>query len=212
MSEGTAWPRGGGETGALIRERDWAGTPLGPVDGWPASLMTAVDIMLGSPDPASVAWGPRRVQLYNDAYARLVQERHPAIFGRPALEGWADARGVLEPILDSVFAGVPAVVEEDRPVLLGGPGAAQAEPRWFTFTFVPIHDERGAVVGVFHRAVEATDRKRALAALRESEERHRLIVESARDYAILVVDPGGRIASWSPGAQAVYGWAADGVL
>ncbi|HEU4559749.1 MAG TPA: PAS domain S-box protein [Longimicrobium sp.] len=212
MSEGTRWPLGGGETGALIRERDWAETPLGPADGWPAALKTAVDIMLGSPEPVAVAWGPDCVQLYNDAYAELVGERHPGLFGRPALEGWADVRAVLAPILDTVLSGVPAVVEEDRSVMLRGPGAAGAEPRWFTFTFVAIHDERGAVAGVFHRVVETTERKRAEAALRDSEERHRLIVESARDYAILMAGTDRRITSWSPGAQAVYGWTAAEVL
>ncbi|HEX2078500.1 MAG TPA: PAS domain-containing protein [Longimicrobium sp.] len=49
---------------------------------------------------------------------------------------------------------------------------------------------------------------RAAAALRESERRYRLIVESARDYAILTLDREGRIDSWSPGAEAVYGWSA----
>ncbi|HET7461984.1 MAG TPA: PAS domain S-box protein [Longimicrobium sp.] len=211
MSEITSWPTGGGETGALIRGRDWPATPLGPVDGWPAALRTAVDIMLESPEPTSVGWGPGCVQLYNDAYARLVHERHPALFGRPALEGWADVRAALQPILDTVFAGA-AVVEEDRAVLLPGPARGRAEPRWFTFTFVPIHDDRGGVAGVFHRLVETTERKRAEAALRESEERHRLIVESARDYAILMIGPDRRITSWSPGAQAVYGWRGDEVL
>lgn len=46
---------------------------------------------------------------------------------------------------------------------------------------------------------------RAEAALRENEERHRLIVEGARDYAILTIDAEGRIASWSPGTEAVFG-------
>jgi len=212
MSEVTPWPPGGGETGALIRGRDWSATPLGPLAGWPAALRTAVDIMLGSPEPTSLGWGAACVQLYNDAYARLVHERHPELFGRPVLEGWADARGVLAPILDAVFAGVPAVVQEDRVVVLRGSGARQAEPRWFTFTFVPIHDDRGAVAGVFHRVVETTGRKRAEAALRESEERHRAIVEGARDYAILMIAPDRRIISWSPGAQAVYGWREAEVL
>lgn len=48
--------------------------------------------------------------------------------------------------------------------------------------------------------------------LRESEERYRLIVESARDYAILTVDLDGRIKSWSPGAAAVFGWRAEEAL
>lgn len=40
----------------------------------------------------------------------------------------------------------------------------------------------------------------------EYEEQYRLIVEAATDYAILTTDAEGRIASWSPGAEAVFGW------
>ncbi len=36
---------------------------------------------------------------------------------------------------------------------------------------------------------------------------HRLVVEAATDYAILTTDAEGRIAGWSPGAEAVFGWA-----
>jgi PAS domain S-box-containing protein len=44
---------------------------------------------------------------------------------------------------------------------------------------------------------------------RESEERFRLIVESARDYAIFMIDPEDRITDWLPGAEAVFGWTRD---
>lgn len=40
----------------------------------------------------------------------------------------------------------------------------------------------------------------------------RLIVEGARDYAILTTDPDGRIQTWSPGAEEVFGWRADEVI
>jgi PAS domain S-box-containing protein len=45
--------------------------------------------------------------------------------------------------------------------------------------------------------------------LREREERYRLIVAAAVDYAILTTDPDGIIDSWSPGAEAVLGWTAE---
>ena len=48
-------------------------------------------------------------------------------------------------------------------------------------------------------------------ALRRSEERYRTVVESARDYAIFTMDPGGRVVDWYAGAQAVFGWSADEV-
>jgi PAS domain S-box-containing protein len=45
-------------------------------------------------------------------------------------------------------------------------------------------------------------------ALRESEERYRLIVESALDYAIFTTDPQGKITTWPAGSAAVFGWTA----
>jgi PAS domain S-box-containing protein len=51
-----------------------------------------------------------------------------------------------------------------------------------------------------------TDWEKAQAALRESEERFRLMVEGVRDYAIFMFDPSGRILSWNSGAERIYGY------
>lgn len=45
-----------------------------------------------------------------------------------------------------------------------------------------------------------------------SEAWSRLVVDAARDYAILTVDPAGTITSWSPGAETVFGWSAGEAL
>jgi len=62
---------------------------------------------------------------------------------------------------------------------------------------------------VGERVWAETERARAQAALHESETRHRMIVEGALDYAIYTADAQGRIESWPPGAQAVFGWTAE---
>ena len=74
---------------------------------------------------------------------------------------------------------------------------------------VTLPDGRFGVVCHFY---DLSERQRYEAALRESEERYRLIVEGARDYAIFTLDAEGRIESWAPGAEAVFGWAAAEVL
>src|SRR4051812_40238368 len=48
----------GGDACALLRERDWATTQLGPRESWPAALRAAVDVAMGSRMPMIVLWGP----------------------------------------------------------------------------------------------------------------------------------------------------------
>lgn len=49
-------------------------------------------------------------------------------------------------------------------------------------------------------------------ALRESEERFRLLVQSVRDYAIFMLDPEGNVSSWNEGAQRINGYTADEII
>jgi PAS domain S-box-containing protein len=49
-------------------------------------------------------------------------------------------------------------------------------------------------------------------ALRRSEERFRLMVESVRDYAIFMLDPQGRVASWNAGAERIKGYRASEII
>ena len=48
--------------------------------------------------------------------------------------------------------------------------------------------------------------------LRRSEERFRLMVESVKDYAIILLDPHGLITSWNVGAERIKGYRADEIL
>ena len=53
------------------------------------------------------------------------------------------------------------------------------------------------------------DRLRKVSRLQTTEERFRLVVENARDYAIIIADAEDRITDWFPGAEAAFGWSAD---
>lgn len=184
-----AWPDGAGEMAERIRALDWAATPLGPIDTWPQGLRTALDIILAMPAPATILWGPGQVQLYNDAYITVARDRHPALLGRPVVEGWSDAYEVIAPLIEAAQAG-RATRLADFPVALRGPDG-RLEMRAFDTDWSPIRDETGAVAGVLQTLVEVTARDRAEAALRDSEERFRALVV-AGSYSVYRMSPDWR--------------------
>ena len=60
--------------------------------------------------------------------------------------------------------------------------------------------------------VEIAQHARQEEALREREERLRLIIDGVRDYAIFSLDPHGNVTSWNAGAQAIKGYTADEII
>lgn len=164
----------GGEMGALMRTIDWSATALGPVEGWPQSLRTALSIILRSRFPMFVFWGKDLVQLYNDAYVPITGGKHPASQGCPARETWAEIWDVLEPLVDAVMDRGEATWSEDQLLMMERHGFT--EETYFTFSYSPVQDESGGVGGVFCACTETTGRvlaDRRVRTVRELAERTR---------------------------------------
>jgi PAS domain S-box-containing protein len=99
------------------------------------------------------------------------------------------------------LVNVPIVLPGGRPFGLLQVDAT--EPRHFDDDDVHFLRTYATILG------PVIDRLLILPALRAGEERFRLTVEAALDYAIFMTDPQGRITEWLPGAAAVFGWTAE---
>jgi hypothetical protein len=147
---------GGGAMGTLIRAYDWTSTPLGAISAWPQPLRTALAICLHARFPTAIYWGPELRLLYNDAWALVQAERHPGALGRPARDVWADIWQVVEPQFSRMLETGEGF-STANPMLPMKRGGVVQETSW-NDSFTPIHDEAGAVVGVFSQGHEVTER------------------------------------------------------
>ena len=140
---------GAGTWARRIRTHDWRATPLGDPDGWPLQLTTLVSLLLVSPQPMFLAWGEQRTWLYNDAFTPILGNKHPRALGRPAMEVWAEAKGILELMFDRVFAGEPFYMG-DFSLRLDRNG--HLDEAHFSFSYSPVRDYQGTVVCLSERA------------------------------------------------------------
>jgi len=146
------------------------------------------------------------IELNQEGVFRYVNERAAEIRGKKPEEMIGHSKWDLFPELvgteyyraveAGLRKGVSGRVEYFDPV----------SQRWLEKRIYP--SETG--VSIF--GTDITDRRHAEEALRESEARLRLIVESAREYAIFSIDLEGRITSWNTGAKRLLGYDEEEVL
>jgi signal transduction histidine kinase len=154
---------------ARMREVDWGRTPVGPVDGWPHSVRAIVRMMLTSRYAMWMGWGRELTFFYNDAYAQMtLGAKHPWALGKPASEVWAEIWTDIGPRIEHVLATGEATWDEGLLLFLERSGFP--EETYHTFSYSPLHDDEGAVGGMFCVVTEETTRViggRRLGLLRE---------------------------------------------
>ncbi|MFH8336406.1 SpoIIE family protein phosphatase [Streptomyces sp. AM6-12] len=155
--------------GADLAAVDWSSTTLGTPEGWPQSLQTAVSILLSSRFPMWMAWGPDLTFFCNAAYRRdTLGQKYPWALGRPASEVWAEIWEDIGPRIDTVLATGEATWDEALLLFLERSG--YPEESYHTFSYSPLRDDSGAVVGMLCVVSEETERvigERRMATLRD---------------------------------------------
>ena len=76
--------------------------------------------------------------------------------------------------------------------------------RWYIARILPYRTAEDRIEGAVLTFIDFTRRRAAEDAARSSEERMRLVADSAVDYAIITTDPEGIITSWSKGAERLF--------
>lgn len=156
-----------------IRSFDWAGTSLGPIESWPRALKNILGTVLASRQPICFWWGPELLQFHNDDYLPLLADRVDKALGRPFQEVWADVWDDVKPYVEQAMAG-RGTWAENLPLRVVRHGAVQ-ETFW-TFSYSPLHDDDGRIVGLMNIVTETTEAVR---------DRNALAAEVARANAAL---------------------------
>ena len=155
---------GGGATGEQLRTLDWANTAVGQPGTWPQSLKMAVGMLLPCSAPVLLWWGPALTLIYNDALAQILGDQYPASLGASA----ADVRAQTATLAGQVLSSGVAVASHELCFVINRHG--YEEETFFSFSYSPLRDARGAVVGVWAPVTETTPSvisRRRLHALRE---------------------------------------------
>jgi len=152
--------------------------------------------------------GGGRVATWNPGAQRLKGYRPEEIIGRPYATFFPP---------EAVAAGRPArllaiAAREGRAEDEGWRVRKDGSRFWADAIMTALRDAGGAVIGFAKVTRDMTAQRQAQQALRESEERFRLLVDAVKDYAIFMLDPDGRVMSWTPGAERIIGYRAEAII
>lgn len=194
---------GGDACGQLLREIDWSRNPLGPPTTWPKELRTLVSVMLGSNQPVLIVWGRELTTLYNDGYAAMCGKRHPAALGKPFSDLWYEIWDSVKPILADAYQGIGTRMDDIQFTMLRN---GYPEETHFSFSYTPVRDEAGAVLGMFCVCAETTEQVMLRRHAEFERERLRLMFEQAPAAIAMLEGPDYVFTFANPSFEKLMGY------
>ncbi|TDZ33838.1 Hybrid signal transduction histidine kinase K [Colletotrichum spinosum] len=152
----------------FCRNTDWASTPLGPIEHWSTDLRAMANMVMGSPHPAAMYWGPENTIIYNEAYVELAGQKHPQLMGMRYRDAWKEIWDDLEPVVSSAWNNGQSTMKNDNQLFILRHGFL--EETFFSWSLIPLLGSDGQVMGIYNPAFENTRRKvneRRMLTLRE---------------------------------------------
>ena len=162
---------------------------------WLASIVNSSSdaILSFSPELTIASWNPGAIHM----------------FGHTAQEAIGKAASILSPpeTKEALINLGEEVLKHNKSIIQWETISVRRNGDRFhaLITASPLHNN-GRIAGISAVVQDISERKQAELKLRESEERLRLVVESAKDYAIFTTDPDRRVNSWNKGAEAIFGY------
>jgi PAS domain S-box-containing protein len=83
---------------------------------------------------------------------------------------------------------------------------------WANVVITAVRDRANRLVGFAKVTRDLTEQRRAEEQRLAAEHRFRLLVESVKDYALFILDPGGNILTWNAGAERIKGYTATEII
>jgi PAS domain S-box-containing protein len=175
-----------------IRAHNWAATPLGPLEHWSETLIATVNLMLHSPFPTILSWGPEMVFLYNDAAIPTLMGKHPSALGDLYRKVFYEAWDLVSDDLEACFYRGESPVRDNMfiPILLNG----VIEDHYWSYSLIPVYED-GKIAGFYDAYRNMTEIVTGARKLRDSETRLTLATEVAH-LGIFVWHLADDRASW----------------
>ncbi|RZL12006.1 MAG: PAS domain S-box protein [Rubrivivax sp.] len=201
---------------ALLAGTAWhrdAATPPPPAtdlrDTSPQSRERLIEVFRQVPSFMCVLSGPDHVYEWaNDRHNAHLGGRQ--VMGKPVREALPEvaAQGFIE-LLDQVYRTGESYVGHHLPVVLQRHPDGTAETRYVDVVYQALRGADGRPSGILVQGVDITEQTLAQAALRQKEDRLKLLVDGIQDYAVIVTDPQGVITEWEAGAASITGYEAQ---